>query len=829
MSGSGFGFSIEEGNQEDHDYFDDTSSETSSDDDFEMFNEYGEDDDDDEDDLPFLSNITNNNSKIGSSVDFFEKGNSSSSEQLQLDFPVWENNETINKTNQEKLNSTIDVLGQFLDMKSSYLTQSVASFLTHKVPLQVFINFVSRLSIEQMGSHTKDEVKTEKNDFDKSFDFYTPRELDLELADYASKLETTKKVNEKENEKENGNGNGNGKEKEKETEKEKNEEDIEKETLAIRRSYKVTILLSKNTSSTTRLLETHFETICKQLFETLKPYSKGSLFHFESLFDILLTFNPKKMYELLLENKLKLFLPLTHYTYDQSISNCLIKLISYTISQKELEKDFLRLKVALLKVLGGEDFHFIKGLFSQIRKSKDQILITSVSDFIIFLFDTICTVDFANYLLENTFDNTEFMKNIFTFITNSNVDDEVVKFQQTEHLRILTHILEKSQETLYDFSNIFLGPQVLENRIAFIFDQILDNILPNLRKIFESIGNDEKKYNKFKKEKRQQLQNEKKKKLKKNKQRRKKRGNKKKRNQKRNTNNNNNNNNNNNQNKNKNQNNNNSNQNGGLVHSSSRSLGSHRIMLIQVVSFLFDRTIKRTEYITDKKYEEEDRQSDEDYEEPSEQDDENEFLDEEKQQKDIQLLFSQGSQEFWKILVNWFFLFRENNIFHELFYKIFDCVIKIQNEGALICIIRENNFVERLIKEYYKSKKRNEPVPPNWSYLILFSNLLRLQVALLEPEVFLRSYLENLKIWNDFQGELLNETEKILDFDGFCKPQYCSKNTDLEIDYTIQGHCLGSGYAQRLGFFEIVEEVDGSVDDSDINHDYYSTSVDDRF
>ncbi|KAJ6233679.1 retinitis pigmentosa 1-like 1 protein [Anaeramoeba flamelloides] len=852
MSGTNFGFSIEEGTQEDHDYFDDTSSETSSDDDFGMFDEYDEDDDDDDDNLPFLSNFSNDNNNVIGSTNLNQEDNFTSN-QLKLDFPAWETGETINKTNQEKLNSTADVLAEFLDMKNTYLAQSVSSFLSHKVPFQVFLNFISRVPLEKLEKITKEE-KTEKNDKNKPFGLYTPRELDLELADYASKLDGTKKENENEKEKENENEKEkekkkekekeNEKEKEKEKEKEQNKEEQtkmekEKETLAIRRSYKVTILLSKNTSSTTRLIETHFDTICKQLFETLKPYSKGSLFHFESLFDILLAFNPLRMYEMMSENSLELFHNFTHYTYNQSISNCLIKFFSYTMPQKQLESNFYKLKVELFKSLGCNEFHFIKGLFHQIKGSKDQIVITNISDFIICLFDVICTVDFTNYLLENTFDDPEFMKDIFTFITSTDVVDEITKSQQKEYLRILTHILEKSQEILYDFSNIFLGPQLLENRIAFIFDQILDNVLPNLKKIFESIENDEKKYLKLQKEKRKQLQNNKKKNIKTNKTKRKKRGSKKKRNKKKRKNNNNNQNNNDNQNNNhvnqnnnnNNENNNNSNQKGGQTHTSSRSLGPRRIMLIQVVSFLFDRTIKRNEYITDKKYEEEERQNNEDSEEQSEPEpeDDNAFLDEEKQQEDIQLIFSQGSKEFWKILVNWFFLFRENNIFHELFYKIFDCVLKIQNEEALKCIIQENQFVERLIKEYYKSKKRNEPTPPNFSYLILFSNLLRLQIALLEPDVFLRLYIENIKLWNDFQEELLTETEKFLDNDGFSKPQYCSKNYDLEIDYTIQGHDLGSGYAQRLGFFEIVEEVEDSNDSSDINKDYDSESIGENF
>ncbi|KAJ6238873.1 heat shock protein [Anaeramoeba flamelloides] len=366
MSGTSFGFSIEEGTQEDHDYFDDTSSETSSDDDFGMFDEY-DDEDEDEDDLPFLSNISNNNSNVlRGSMNFNQEDNFTSNQQ-NLEFPVWETGETINKTNREKLNSTIDVLGKFLDLKNPYLVQSVSSFLSHQVPFQVFLNFVSRVPLEKLGNNTKneeEEKEKEKSNLKKPFEFYTPRELDLELADYASKLDETENVNEKEKENEQEKGN----------EKDKTEEEIkmekEKETIAIRRSYKVTVLLSKNTTPTTRLLETHFNTICKQVFETLKPYSKGSFFHFESIFDVLLAFDPLKMYETMIENSLELFHYFTHYTYNQCVSNCLIKLISCTIPEKELETDFYKLKVTLFKALGSNEFHFIKGLFYQVKNSQ---------------------------------------------------------------------------------------------------------------------------------------------------------------------------------------------------------------------------------------------------------------------------------------------------------------------------------------------------------------------------------------------------------------------------------------------------------------------------
>ncbi|KAJ6249281.1 hypothetical protein M0813_17165 [Anaeramoeba flamelloides] len=477
---------------------------------------------------------------------------------------------------------------------------------------------------------------------------------------------------------------------------------------------------------------------------------------------------------------------LLHYTHNQCISNCLINLLSYSEIRNEYQTNFYRLKVTLFKNMSSnEEIHFVKGLFRQIMNSDDEIYITNISDCIILLFDTMCTVDFTDYLLQNTFDDPKFMSEIFSF-TTSKSDYETAKYQKTEYLRIFTHILEKSQETLYDFSNIFVGPQVIENRLSFVFDQILDNLLPNISKIFESIEAEEKRFLTEQKKLRKQKQNNKnnhnhKKILKKKRGKNKKKGknnhileqkliiekmlsktkiNSIKQNyqQKNNQNN---------------QKNNNGHSNG-QMHTTTRRLGYHQIMLIQMVSFLFDRTLKRTEFINDKKFEEEERRS-EDSEFQSDLEFENSFLDEEKQQKDIETLFSQGSKEFWKILVNWFFIFR------------------------------------------------NQKVSPTHSYFILLSNLLRLQVALLEPDFFLKKYLDSHKDWINFQEELLFQTEQILDIEGFAKPQYCSKNSDLEIDYTIEGLDLGSGYAQRLGFFEILEEViedsDGLLNDSFDSYD----------
>ncbi|KAJ3451288.1 hypothetical protein M0812_04958 [Anaeramoeba flamelloides] len=587
-----------------------------------------------------------------------------------------------------------------------------------------------------------------------------------------------------------------------------NKEELERESSAVKRSHKITVLLGKQSKQTYDFVRECFRPICSQLFTILNPVSKGNFFHFESIFETLLKLDPVKMYELILENSMEYLILLLHYTHNQCISNCLINLLSYSEIRNEYQTNFYRLKVTLFKNMSSnEEIHFVKGLFRQIMNSDDEIYITNISDCIILLFDTMCTVDFTDYLLQNTFDDPKFMSEIFSF-TTSKSDYETAKYQKTEYLRIFTHILEKSQETLYDFSNIFVGPQVIENRLSFVFDQILDNLLPNISKIFESIEAEEKRFLTEQKKLRKQKQNNKnnhnhKKILKKKRGKNKKKGknnhileqkliiekmlsktkiNSIKQNyqQKNNQNN---------------QKNNNGHSNG-QMHTTTRRLGYHQIMLIQMVSFLFDRTLKRTEFINDKKFEEEERRS-EDSEFQSDLEFENSFLDEEKQQKDIETLFSQGSKEFWKIL--------------------------IQNEHALICILEENKFVDRLIIEYNKLKKRNQKVSPTHSYFILLSNLLRLQVALLEPDFFLKKYLDSHKDWINFQEELLFQTEQILDIEGFGKPQYCSKNSDLEIDYTIEGLDLGSGYAQRLGFFEILEEViedsDGLLNDSFDSYD----------
>ncbi|KAJ3430976.1 hypothetical protein M0812_02651 [Anaeramoeba flamelloides] len=834
MTGLGYGFGMGNlGDDDQDDYFDDSSNQTSSEDE-EIFN-YN--DDDDEDNFDFLNDLDDDDeNEFGWNQNNTDntRSDEESDKASNFKFPSWERDEKINLTDSEKIDSTVEIIREFLDMKLSIIAGEMKSFLMNEGPCRLFINFLSRVPLENIIQNQSQEKENEK-DTQKVKGVEKQNNNEEENKENENKkIEEKETEKEKEKEQEQEKGKEQELEKEKEskekksspftllenrtidlkiadkintldekTEKEKNElnlenkEELEKESISVKRSYKITVLLGKQSKQTYDFVRECFRPICSQLFTILNPNSKGNFFHFESIFETLLKLDPVKMYELILENSMEYFILLLHYTHNQCVSNCLINLLSYSEIRNEYQTDFYRLKVTLFKnISSNEEIHFVKGLFRQIMNSNDEIYITNISDCIILLFDTMCTVDFTDYLLQNTFDDPKFMSDIFSF-TTSKSNYETAKYQKTEYLRIFTHILEKSQETLYDFSNIFVGPQVIENRLSFVFDQILDNLLPNISKIFESIEAEEKRFLTEQKELRKQKQNNKnknnhkkilKKKRGKNKKKaksnnileqkliiekmlRKTKINSIKQNLQQ-------------KNNQKNQKNNNGHSNG-QMHTTTRRLGYHQIMLIQMVSFLFDRTLKRTEFINDKKFEEEERRS-EDSEFQSDLEFENSFLDEEKQQKDIETLFSQGSKEFWKIL--------------------------IQNEHALVCILEENKFVDRLIIEYNKLKKRNQKVSPTHSYFILLSNLLRLQVALLEPDFFLKKYLDGHKDWINFQEELLFQTEQILDIEGFVKPQYCSKNSDLEIDYTIEGLDLGSGYAQRLGFFEILEEV---IEDSD--------------
>ncbi|KAJ5072538.1 hypothetical protein M0811_01553 [Anaeramoeba ignava] len=169
-----------------------------------------------------------------------------------------------------------------------------------------------------------------------------------------------------------------------------------------------------------------------------------------------------------------------------------------------------------------------------------------------------------------------------------------------------------------------------------------------------------------------------------------------------------------------------------------------------------------------------------------------------------ELLFSSFNFELWDILIKWFFDKKNNNIYHNLFYRIFDAAVKLENEESLEIILFKADFVTKLITMYQEQMKSNKHCLIS-GFVILFCNVLRLKSQMLPKYHYLPKFLNNLQIWKDFEETLNIQTSRQLPNTSrmIAKPHFSSKLFEnKEINYHIPGHGLGSGYAQGLGFFD---------------------------
>ncbi|KAJ6255347.1 hypothetical protein M0813_11563 [Anaeramoeba flamelloides] len=153
---------------------------------------------------------------------------------------------------------------------------------------------------------------------------------------------------------------------------------------------------------------------------------------------------------------------------------------------------------------------------------------------------------------------------------------------------------------------------------------------------------------------------------------------------------------------------------------------------------------------------------------------------------------------FWNNLTKWFFQYPENSFYQELFFRLFYFSTTIQHESFFPSLLKNFNFLNRMIKQYNPKKKIGLS-----SFIILFCNLIRLTA--LQPKQknskFLK-YLSNHRNWKKFNPILKKETEKMIPSDPITQPFYSSRKIVNKFDYRIEGIDLQSGYAQSLGFVE---------------------------
>ncbi|KAG4092399.1 hypothetical protein H8356DRAFT_1278339 [Neocallimastix lanati (nom. inval.)] len=164
----------------------------------------------------------------------------------------------------------------------------------------------------------------------------------------------------------------------------------------------------------------------------------------------------------------------------------------------------------------------------------------------------------------------------------------------------------------------------------------------------------------------------------------------------------------------------------------------------------------------------------------------------------------------WKMLVNWFFEYKFNSRYQDLFYKVFDLVIKSNHTPTIKKLITKTHLITRLI-DTYNSK---EPTDCR-GYIILMCNNLRFH-ADMHPNGYVHVTLQSHPKWNEFVPilkevtALQNNFSKTFDILGCPRPlPYTPQPLNFEpiMDILNSGKFsnklgteLGSVYAALLGY-----------------------------
>jgi len=165
----------------------------------------------------------------------------------------------------------------------------------------------------------------------------------------------------------------------------------------------------------------------------------------------------------------------------------------------------------------------------------------------------------------------------------------------------------------------------------------------------------------------------------------------------------------------------------------------------------------------------------------------------------------------WKLLVEWFFENKSNNIYHNLFFKIFEFALKSNYIPILNNLFVETNLIQKFINNF------NIPQYVDCrGYIIVMCNHIRFTYES-QPDSFLRSLLEDNEEWEDFLPDLKEATKMQIgdrpkfEYIGGTRPlpytpkssnhkylaKLIKKNKELK---NVDGVELDSLYASLLGY-----------------------------
>lgn len=109
----------------------------------------------------------------------------------------------------------------------------------------------------------------------------------------------------------------------------------------------------------------------------------------------------------------------------------------------------------------------------------------------------------------------------------------------------------------------------------------------------------------------------------------------------------------------------------------------------------------------------------------------------------------------WRVLSDWLFEHKFNNVYHELFYKLFRTMVKINHVDSIKSLLSRYKFLPRMIEHY---KATNTYTTGLRSYLLFMGNHLRLKADTQPPTEILKNLLNSNQIWKEFLPTLRADT-----------------------------------------------------------------------
>jgi len=168
----------------------------------------------------------------------------------------------------------------------------------------------------------------------------------------------------------------------------------------------------------------------------------------------------------------------------------------------------------------------------------------------------------------------------------------------------------------------------------------------------------------------------------------------------------------------------------------------------------------------------------------------------------------------WRVLSDWLFDHKFNNVYHNLFFKLFKAMLRSDHVESMKALFSKYKFVSRMIKHYQETTVFQSGLR---GFILLMCNYLRFTADTLAPSAYLKNFLNSHEQWKDFVIVLREETIRQMvtnyaapvgghinpfaihdTFGMYSSATKCKAITPEQVDID-----LGSEYAKNLGFEDV--------------------------